>query len=145
MIRTNNFIAIDRDVSIERNTPMSYDDRNGIQCYNPTYDWDCYLNYVRLINERRDKWVNTGLVDLGMMPVLYAPSFMNDAIVDEMYRVVNNSGLKIFSTSAVPLLELSTRSQVRDLWAFKEDVARITGIPEKKVSLESFIRWCISK
>lgn len=143
-MKTRNFILIPDDtvISDEEMKNARVDRRNNILCLEPTFDWDCWINYINLLNSVRDKWVNTSYIDMGMVPLLMAPTFMNESMVKPVYNIVNQCGIRVYPTNPIPLMVEKTRSQTKDLWAFKSDVARVIGIPENKLSVIDFIRWC---
>jgi len=117
------------------------DQRNGITCANPSLDIECYINYIDLLNLHRDKWVNYGYLDLGMMPLAMAPSFMQGVVSQAMSTVANKLGIPIYSMPAVSLFFERCSVGENDIWVFKKDIAQVMKTDESKVSLGGFLRW----
>lgn len=144
MIRTRNFILIspNEEIDPEEEKTAMIDTRNNILCYSPSCDWDCWVNYIELLNSLRDKWVNTSYLDMGMVPVFMAPTFMSDYLTKSVHAVFSALGIKPIPTKPLPLLQEKTKAQTLDFWAFKEDVAKVMGVAEKDLTMTKFIRWC---
>lgn len=121
---------------------LEKDVRNGIVCYNPTYDIPCYVNYLNLLNDYRDRWRNFGYLDLGMMPLDMAPSFMQGAVSEAMSQIANLFRIPIYKMPAVSLMYDKPMLVGDDIWAFKADVAKVMGKTEHEVTLSNFLRWC---
>jgi hypothetical protein len=118
------------------------DARNGIICVNPTCDLECYINYIKLLNLYRDSWKSYGYLDLGMIPVVMGPSFLNDSLHELLSAKLSRQALKIYSMPPVSLMFDRCKIPIQDIWVFKEDAAEAMGIPEEEVTTEKLIRWC---
>lgn len=122
------------------------DYRNGIVCINPTCDLECYLNYIELLNANRDKWKNVGYLDLGMVPILMAPSFMQSHLLNVVTDIANSYKLPIYWLPPVSLMQDGCRLQTQDIWAFREDIARVAGYSsDEEVSTAKLIRHFMKK
>lgn len=146
-MKTWNFKLEDYDYKFPEKCEGEFIDyRNGITCINPTCDLECYLNYIELLNSKRDEWKNYGYLDLGMVPILMAPSFMQAALLDSVNKLANAYKLPIYWMPPVTLLQDKCRIQTQDIWAFRSDIARIAGYKsEDEVSTAKLIRWVINK
>ena len=71
------------------------DKRNGISTTNLIPGMQSYVNYLDLLLMLRDKWISTGYLDLGMIPVIVAPSFMHEALVSGLLPTIQGQGLKV--------------------------------------------------
>lgn len=146
-MKTYNFVVMEgehRDTEEQKKRTFR-DTRNGIICIEPTMDMECYMNYIDLLNLHRDKWVNYGYLDLGMMPLAMAPSFMQGAIREGMATIANGLNVPIYYMPAVSLLFERCSVGEDDIWVFKSDIARVMNIPETQVTLNKFLRWCMQR
>lgn len=119
------------------------DKRNGIVCIDPTADIECYLNYIEFLNLNRDKWKSYGYLDLGMMPLVSGPSFMQGALIDALVKIATVYEIPCYTMPPISLFFNSCKLAEEDVWVFKADVAKVTGIPADKLTLERFIKECI--
>lgn len=119
------------------------DRRNGILCRGPSCNFECYLNYIDLLNLNQNKWTNYGYLDLGMMPLAMAPDFMQPVIRDLMLQMCRVLGIPSYLMPPVSLLYNIVRVKEEDVWAFKDDVARVMRLSPQKVTLERFIKWAM--
>jgi hypothetical protein len=141
MAVTYNFRTEDYDYLVRPETRGVFrDERNGILVQNPTLDIECYINYIDYLNFNRYRWLNYGYLDLGMMPVAMAPSFMQQAIMEEMLKLMEHYKIQCYAMSPVSVLYKKCPIQTEDLWVFKEDVARVFGFKEDKVTLPMLLR-----
>ena len=116
------------------------DIRNGIVCVAPTFDLECYLNYIQLLNLHRDKWKSFGYLDLGMMPLVMAPSFMQTMIKPVLLEAMRELKVDCWLLPPVSVMYESSRMPEEDIWVFKKDVARALNMDEDKVTLERLLR-----
>lgn len=116
------------------------DIRNGIVCVAPTFDLECYLNYIQLLNLHRDKWKSFGYLDLGMMPLVMAPSFMQTMIKPVLLEAMRELKVDCWPLPPVSVMYESSRMPEEDIWVFKKDVARALNMDEDKVTLERLLR-----
>lgn len=114
--------------------------RNGIICIAPTFDLECYLNYIQLLNFHRDKWKSFGYLDLGMMPLAMAPSFMQTSIKPILVKAMKQMEIDCISLPPVSVMYETSRMPEEDIWVFKSDVAEKFGIDKDKVTLERLLR-----
>lgn len=117
-----------------------FDSRNGIYCINPTMDVECYLNYIEMLNMAKSQWTNYGYLDLGMMPIAMGPSFMQETVVLLATTISIKYGFECFPMPPVSLMYKDCRVPEDDLWAFKSDVAKATGIPENELTLSRLLK-----
>lgn len=153
MLYTINFkriVSKESDVPPEIVKEKYYDSRNDIVCYGPSMDIQCYLNYIELLNGLRKGndstpgWVNFGYLDLGMMPLVMAPSFLQSELLKTFSEMKNVSEIKAYFMPPVSLLKGECKLPDKDVWVFKEDVARVFKKDVKDVCFSNFIRWCMA-
>lgn len=142
MIKTYNFKIEEYDYETQYKGEQ-LDRRNGIICINPTADLECYLNYIEFLNLNRDKWKTYGYLDLGMMPLVSEPSFMQGVLANVLVKVAKIYGIPCYMMPSVSLFFDSCKLAEDDIWVFKSDVAKCTKIPEDKLTLERFIKECV--
>lgn len=123
------------------------DTRNGIVCYKPGTDpIRSYLNYIDLLNLHRNEWRNTGYLDLGMMPLVMGPSFLQDILVDAICDFASKLKLQVYTMPPVSMMFTKCNVTTPDIWVFKKDIARIMGLGEDaRVSFSKFMRWCLNE
>lgn len=145
---TRNFKEIVKPGTYTEDTPKVYDSRNGIWCYEPTNDMTTYINYIELLNGIRNGvggvggWKSFGYLDLGMMPLAMAPSFLQQTIFDGMAKIANQFNLPVYMLPPVTLLQDKCKLPQSDIWVFKSDVAKLFGKNESEVCFMNFLRWC---
>lgn len=115
--------------------------RNGFMCVNPTFDLECYLNYIELLNIMISDWRSFGYLDLGMMPVIMGPSFMQEALRMRLLPVLSEHNVPVYSMPPVSLMYEACNLPLEDVWIFREDAAKLVG-GSNKITANSFIRWC---
>lgn len=140
MIETFNFRMTDYDRKVPEvlHGKKIMDLRNGIVCKEPTLDFECYLNYLQLLNSMRDKWVNTGYLQLGMIPVIMAPQFMHNSFFETFLRM-NDVDIKFHTMQSVSLMKSNYITRDHDLWVFREDAARVVGT--ETINSIKFLEW----
>lgn len=123
------------------------DKRNGIICHQPSMDLDCYYNYIVYLNQNRDKWRSYGYLDLGMMPVAMAPAINDfpEIIYKSMLIIMRKLKVDCFQMPAVSLFYERPSLKNRDLWVFREDLARAMKVPDGKITLEGFLKKVVGK
>ena len=115
--------------------PVGYDHRNNIYCINPTMDYQMYYNYLTYLNQCSNQWLHSGYLDMGMVPYLMWPSFMDSSsYLDSMKRAASQTGINIIKVPSVALLKQSYVSNGTDYWVFKEDLYKLAKDMEKKNS-----------
>lgn len=107
------------------------DERTKVICVEPTYDLQCYINYLEMLNCMRDKWKNFGYLDLGMVPVAYFPSFFPSEFRIGIVKAFKQVGLQTYLMPAISFTNEGYKSQELDAWAFREDVAKCYGLKDK--------------
>lgn len=116
------------------------DYRNGIECINPTMDLTCYINYIEYLNARSSDWKTFAYLDLGMMPLVMAPSFMHEQMKDVFVETIKTLNIPCYEMPAVSMLNgTRVRDITSDIWVFKEDIGKLLGIPETKVTFSKFM------
>ena len=81
------------------------DERNGIYCYRLGNDYlRTYINYIELLNLHRNDWKNVGYLDLGMMPLVMAPSFMQELLTDSLCKFANRLNIPVYSMPPVSVM-----------------------------------------
>ena len=146
MVQTFNFRLEHYDYKVEARFCGNFRDmRNNIDCSNPTADIQCYLNYIEYLNLNRQNWKSYGYLDLGMMPLVMAPSFLHSSLIDPLVTVANKFNLKVYNMPPISLLCETCKVTEEDIWVFKSDVAKLTGMREEQVNIERFLAWCFTK
>ena len=136
MIKTYNFCTADYDYTVNEVLDRDFVDiRNTIVCHRPTMDWDCYRNYIKFLNSQAFRWVNHGYLDLGLVPLAMAPSFMQSSVVEKMQSYARTIGVTGYLMPSVSLLLGRSQNLGNDLWVPKIELARALGIPEEKATL----------
>jgi len=123
------------------------DTRNGIICYRPGKDpVQSYMNYIDLLNLHRSEWKSTGYLDLGMMPLVMGPSFLQDILVDAICDFASKLKLQVYTMPPVSMMFAKCNVTTPDIWVFKKDIAKIMGLDENaRVSFSKFMRWCLNE
>lgn len=107
----------------KNNMQVAYDRRNNIYCVNPTMDYEMYYNYCTYLNESYAEWLHYGYFDMGMVPYLMWPSFMDQsAVLEQMRSVVRTVGIELVKVPAVSFLKSAYASNGTDYWIFREDL-----------------------
>lgn len=112
-----------RDDIQKTGAQVVYDRRNGIYCVAPTMDYEMYYNYCVYLNESYNEWVGYGYFDMGMVPYLMWPSFMDSSVVlEQMRNIVRTVGVDLVKVPAVSFLKNAYGSNGVDYWIFREDL-----------------------
>lgn len=112
-----------KEEQIAKGAQVAFDHRNNIYCVGPTMDYEMYLNYLNYLNESYSDWTNYGYFDLGMVPYMMWPSFMNASdILQQMKSVASRSGVNLIAVPSVSLLKQSYSSIGTDYWLFKDEL-----------------------
>ena len=144
MYKTYNFREEDYEYS-EKLTGEYQDLRNGIICKNPSLDFECYFNYLEFLNKKRDNWRSFGYFDIGMMPVVMAPSFMQEVYLDIYASILSKLNLKTYRMKPVTLIYEARKLPFEDVWVFRKEAAELMGKDSGRVSAIEFLRWCTYK
>lgn len=126
------------------------DYRNEIMCVHPTVDWECYFNYLELLENHKNKWKSFGYLDLGMMPVVMGPSFMHEALMRDIVPRLEqikrkHPDLKYYYMAPVAFFKENVKLSFKDIWMFREDAAKVMNGGTKNVSAIEFLRWCLNE
>lgn len=143
MVKTYNFKFDIEEDEVVYSEHRDY--RNGIICCNSTMDLQCYLNYIEYLNMHRDKWKTNGYLDLGLMPFAMGPSFMHNVLQPQLLQLAKILGVSSLLMPAVSLMYDKPIWTGTDIWLYKDEVAKRTGIPESKLTLEKLLRWCMNR
>lgn len=119
---------------------IAFDKRNGITCINPTLDVKCYKNYINCLNMYYNNWLSYGYLDLGLVPVLIAPSFMSDELNESVGTIAKAWPFSIYTMRPTSFLQTSYRGATKDVWIKKEDMAKLINVPIEKASLSTFLK-----
>lgn len=103
------------------------DKRNGFEVKRPTMDMRCYLNYLQLLNSMRNKWVNFGYMDIGLIPLLIAPSFMQHTYLPNVISVCSNNNIPYIILPAVSFMRSRCEKVSDDLWIKRRFVMDYCG------------------
>lgn len=121
------------------------DKRNGITTTNLIPGFQAYINYLDLLLDIRDKWISTGYLDLGMIPVIVAPSFMQEAMVKGLLSVIQTQGLKVIPMPGTSFMLNNSMAETTDYWAFRDDAAAFLGCSPDKVRTKDIISKLIGE
>lgn len=121
--------------------PQTFKDyRNGIDTTYLVPSIDSYLNYLDLLIRLRDKWISTGYLDLGMIPIIYGPSFMHEVLITHLLPDIKKHNLQVY---AMPGSSFMSRDNAMagktEYWAFRDDVAKFLGCSPDKVTTRAVI------
>lgn len=115
------------------------DKRNGISTTNLIPGMQAYANYLDLLLMLRDKWISTGYLDLGMIPVIVAPSFMHEALITSLLPIIQAQGLKVIPMPGSSFMLNNSMAETTDYWAFREDAAEYLGCRPDEVKTKDII------
>lgn len=102
---------------------VAYDRRNNIYCVNPTMDIVMYYNYCNYLNECYAEWLHYGYFDMGLVPYLMWPSFMdNSSILEHMRDFPRKVGIDLVKVPTVSFLKPAYQSVGVDYWIRREDL-----------------------
>lgn len=103
--------------------PVLYDRRNNIYCVNPTMDYEMYYNYCEYLNQSYNEWLHYGYFDMGMVPYLMWPSFMDQStVLEDMRGIARRVGVELVKVPSVSFLKSAYTSNGTDYWIFREDL-----------------------
>lgn len=115
-----------RDEMVKNGAQVIYDRRNGIYCVAPTMDYEMYYNYCVYLNENYNSWVNYGYFDMGMIPYLMWPSFMDSStVMEQMRKIVRAVGIDLIKVPSVSFLKNAYSASGVDYWIFREDLFQL--------------------
>ena len=107
----------------DKGAEIKFDKRNNIYCVGPTMDFEMYLNYVTFLNESYDSWLSYGYFDMGMVPYLMWPSFMDASpALEQMRKIARTAGVELIKVPSVSFLKHSYVSNGTDYWIFRDDL-----------------------
>jgi hypothetical protein len=116
------FIAFKKEIE-DKGGSMLFDRRNNIYCAYPTMNYEMYKNYLNFLNESYSSWLHYGYFDMGMVPYLMWPSFMdNSEILEHMRDIARAAGIDLVKVQAVSLLKPAYAGFGTDYWVFREDL-----------------------
>lgn len=128
-----------RDEQIEKGARIAFDRRNHIYCVNPTMDYEMYYNYLNYLNESYNEWMNYGYFDMGMVPYMMWPSFMESSpALEQMRRVARQAAIDLVPVPSVSLLKPSYISNGVDYWIFREDLFKLSKFMESRSQSYNF-------
>lgn len=105
---------------------VQFDKRNNIWCVGPTMDFEMYYNYVMYLNSCYNEWLSYGYFDMGMVPYLMWPSFMDASpALEQMRNVARVVGVELIKVPSVSLLKNSYVSNGTDYWIFRDDLYQL--------------------
>lgn len=110
----------------EHGKNMHYDKRNGIWCINPTENFEMYLKYLNYLNANYKDWQNYGYFDLGMVPYIMWPSFMESTIAAELMKdIARKAGITLIQVQGTSFLKSSYMVNGADYWMFRDDMVTL--------------------
>ena len=115
-----------RDEQEKKGHKFIYDRRNNIYCMDPTMDYEMYYNYLMYLNSSYTEWRTYGYLDMGMVPYMMWPSFMDSSIVLEHMRgIARKIGITLIPVPGVSFLKDSYITNGTDYWVFREDLLKL--------------------
>jgi hypothetical protein len=93
----------------------------------------------------KDKWKSFGYLDMGMMPLAMGPSFLQKELVDVWLKIAQDVNLRVHLMPPTSMFYADCRLPVKDVWAFKEDVARCFGFNPTSLSVADLLRKVLNK
>lgn len=130
------------------NRKVIYDYRNGVYCIMPVeptesfegeFVLQLYTNYINYLNECSSEWVSSGYLDMGLIPISIAPSFIGTKVDEILLPIVKGWDCKIYWLPATSFLNYNYGSRSKDIWIKKEDFARILNVPMEQARLSTFL------
>lgn len=120
----------------EHRSELKYDKRNDIYCLRPTLDFAMYLNYLNYLKANYKDWVNYGYFDMGMVPYIMWPSFMQDTeAIELMKEFARRAGVTITQMRGTSLLKPTYPVNGGDYWIFREDMVNLARFIEKLINV----------
>ena len=117
----------------EHKNDMFYDKRNGIWCLQPTQNFEMYLNYLNYLNANYRDWQSAGYFDMGMIPYIMWPSFMESTIaLDLMKQLAKQADVNLIQVYGTSFLKSSYAVNGADYWMFREDAVKLARFIEHK-------------
>ena len=122
-----------------------HDRRHSIDCYEPSCNLECYLNYLDYLNRHMDRWVNYGYLDMGMVPLGFAPTFLQGVWNEYVSTYLVKNGIPYEMMPAISLFSNKYKSRAHDIWAFKSDIAKALDMKESDITAASVLYKIIPK
>ncbi len=109
-----------------------YDIKSRVYCANPTMDFNCYYNYMVLLNQTYDYWKNYGLFDQGYKPLIYMPSFWKSQTVpDTLMQMATIAGVNLERGPNMSLMGVNKTAGYSDYWVYKDQLVKLINYAEK--------------
>jgi hypothetical protein len=110
-----------------------YDIKSRVYCANPTMDFNCYYNYMVLLNQTYDYWKNYGLFDQGFKPLIYMPSFWrSQAVPDTLMQMATIAGVNLERGPSVSLMGVNRTAGYSDYWVYKDQLTKLIDFAEQQ-------------
>lgn len=110
-----------------------YDIKNCAYCANPTMDYNCYYNYMVLLNQTYDYWANYGLFDQGYKPLVYMPSFWRSpSVPDSLMQMATIAGVNLEKGPNMSLMGVNRTAGYADYWVYKDNLVKLINYAEQK-------------
>lgn len=108
-----------------------YDIKSRVYCANPTMDFNCYYNYMVLLNQTYDYWKNYGLFDQGYKPLIYMPSFWKSQVVpNTLMQMATIAGVNLERGPNVSLMGVNRTAGYSDYWVYKDQLVKLINFAE---------------
>ena len=128
-----------KDKMITDKIPVAYDRRNNIYCVAPSMDFEMYYNYLQYLNSCSKDWLSYGYLDMGMVPYLMWPSFLEDSgVLEHMKAIAMLANVNLVPVPSVSFLKPSYVSNGTDYWIFREDLVKLARFMEEKSPVYKF-------
>lgn len=121
----------------EHGKNMLFDKRNGIWCINPTQNFYMYLRYLNYLNANYKDWQNYGYFDMGMVPYIMWPSFMESTMAAELMKeIARKAGITLIQVPGTSFLKSSYMVNGADYWMFREDMVTLARYIESRFNVK---------
>lgn len=131
---TRNFILEQDNMPNEKDCLL--DERTSILSADNTLDMEEYFNYLVVLNRlvnATDKRPNTGLLDLGFIPVIAPPSFFKDSLHKKILPILESKKIRYFNRPSVSFMRFNYTSSYHDVWVHKTEAAKFVTSKANKI------------
>ena len=110
-----------------------YDTRTGFYVNRLKVNLGTYINYLELVWARKHYWVDLCFLDLGFIPLVMGPTFMQTSLIEIIPQKLARYGVTLAYFEARSFLKVEYSSAIDDIWISRDDAEKITGIDKFKV------------
>ena len=128
---------------------VKYDARNKFLTYDfDDSNWDWYFNYLQFTYMCSMSAVNARcnyLLDLGYVPVIYLPSFIDTAVESNLFDKLDKTKVPYVKMYKTSFQVSKTDLEGADAWVSKMDAAKYLGCDPVAVTSKDFIRRLLNE